>query len=287
MTTPSHQPPKLIVPGQGATPQGNQQLFLANRNGTVTGAVQVKPVAAAVRTDPGFFKRLVTGLNPLRQSNRTAMAMSGLGGAALALDVAATLNLGNPFLFYDRRETWKEMSEALKGNGLNLWRAYFDKVPAHWKGTASEAIAQYMRFKVNDLFGELGKVGDEMSGAMHGQYKEVLEYDLSVFGLYAATAPVLRSLATMSTTHPVAKVALMTQVGVFTTALGNLVKQFADVYNSYEGDLNKLELKLNSLRAAFYNSGDPAQGARDLQLSPALTDPQRVGDMWMPKGADV
>ncbi|MEV4549582.1 hypothetical protein [Nonomuraea wenchangensis] len=287
MSTPPNQPPKLIVPGQSTPPQGNQQLFLANRNNTVSGTVQVKPAAAVARTDPGFFKRLVTGLNPLRQNTRAAMAMSGLGAGALALDVAATLNLGNPFLFYDRRETWKEMSGALEGNRSNLWRGYFDQISPNWKGTAAETLQQYVRFNVNGLFSQLGKVGDEMSGAMHGQYKEVLEYDLSVFGLYAASAPILRSLAAMSTTHPVARVALMTQVGVFTTALGNLVKQFADVYNSYEGDLNKLELKLNDLKGAFYNSGDPAKGPRDLRLSPALADPQRTDDVWKPKGADL
>ncbi|MED7927448.1 hypothetical protein SMD20_24535 [Nonomuraea sp. LP-02] len=287
MTTPPNQPPKLIVPGWSTAPQGNQQLFLASRNNTVSGTVQVKPAAAAARTDPGFFKRLVTGLNPLRQNTRAAMAMSGLGAGALAMDVAATLNLGNPFLFYDRRETWKEMSGALEGNRSNLWRGYFDQISPNWKGTAAETLQQYVRFNVNGLFGQLGKVGDEMSGAMHGQYKEVLEYDLSVFGLYAASAPVLRSLAAMSTAHPVARVALMTQVGVFTTALGNLVKQFADVYNSYEGDLNKLELKMNDLRGAFYNSADPAKGARDLQLSPTLADPRRTDDMWKPKGADL
>ncbi|QYC38710.1 hypothetical protein Nocox_05415 [Nonomuraea coxensis DSM 45129] len=285
MTTPPHQPPNLVVPGQTSVPQGDQRLYLAGRNNAVTGSVQVKPAAAAVRSDPGFFKRLVTGLNPLRQSTRAAMAMSGLGAAALALDVAATLNLGNPFLFYDRRETWKEMSGALEGNRSNLWRGYFDQISPNWKGTAAEALQQYVRFNVNGLFSQLGKVGDELSGAMHGQYKEVLEYDLSVFGLYATSAPVLRSLASMSTAHPVARVALMTQVGVFSTALGNLVKQFADIYNSYEGDLNKLELKLNDLKGAFYNSGDPTRGARDLHLSPTLADPGRADDMWKPKGA--
>ncbi|MCK2221302.1 hypothetical protein MF672_046990 [Actinomadura sp. ATCC 31491] len=288
MSTPANQPARLIVPGQSTPAQTGQTLHLANAGGTVTRTVNVPPAAAAAtRTDPGFFKRLVTGLNPLRQNTRSAMVMSGLGTAALAMDVAATLNLGNPFLFYDRRETWKELSGSLEGNRSNLWRGFFDDIAPNWKGTAVETLQQYVRFNVNGLFGQLGKVGDEMSGAMHGQFKEVLEYDLSVFGLYATSAPVLRSLASMSTAHPVARVALMTQVGVFTTALGNLVKQFADIYNSYEGDLNKLELKLNDLRGAFYKSGNPAQGARDLHLSPTIDDPARAGDMWVPKAAST
>ncbi|HLU70646.1 MAG TPA: hypothetical protein VKZ82_00575, partial [Nonomuraea sp.] len=106
--TPPNQPPKLVVPGQTTPPQGTQPLYLADNRGTVTRTVQVPP--AVTRTDPGFFKRLVTQLNPLRQTTRGAMLLSGLGVAALAMDVAATANLGNPFLFYDRRETWKEMS---------------------------------------------------------------------------------------------------------------------------------------------------------------------------------
>ncbi|MFD2355679.1 hypothetical protein ACFSTC_50020 [Nonomuraea ferruginea] len=274
--------PRLILPGQTTPPQGTQQLHLANNHGNVTRTVQVPP--AATRTDPGFFKRLVTQLNPLRQTTRGAMMLSGLGLGALAMDVAATANLGNPFLFYDRRETWKEMSGSLEGNRSNLWRGYFGDISPNWNGQAAGMLQQYVRFNVNGLFSQLGKVSDEMSGTMHGQYKEVLEYDLSVMGLYAASAPILRTLAAMSA-HPVAKVALATQVGVFTTALGNLVKQFADIYNSYEGDLNKLELKLNDLRGAFYNSGDPNLGARELNLSDTIED-ATVDDMWVPAVQD-
>ncbi|SDH82459.1 hypothetical protein [Nonomuraea jiangxiensis] len=278
MSNPSD-PPKLIVPGQTAPSQVPQQLHIANRAGAVQKTVQVAP--AVTRTDPGFFKRLVTGLNPLRQTTRGAIMMSGLGVAALGVDMLATLNLGNPFLFYDRRETWKEMSGALEGNRSNLWRGYFDDISPHWQGQAAEMLQQYVRFNVNGLFSQLGGIGKDMSGAMHSQYKEVLEYDLSVFGMYATTAPILRTLASMSA-HPIARAALMTQVGLFMTAGGNLVKQFADIYNSYEGELNKLELKLNDLKGAFYQSGDPNQGPRDLQLSPTISDPQRLSNMWVP-----
>jgi hypothetical protein len=268
MTTPSNQPPKLIVPGRTTPPTGTQQLHLANSSGTVTRTVPVAP-AATPKTDPGFFRRLIGQLNILRQPTRQAMMMSGLGSAALALDVAATLNVGNPFLFYSRRDTWKEMSGALEGNRSNLWRGYFDNISPNWSGHASEMLQQYVRFNVNGLFSQLGKVSDDMSGAMHAQFKEVAEYDLSVLGLYAGSAPILRTLAAMST-HPVGRAALMAQVGVFTGALGNLLKQFADIYVTNEGELNKLELKLNDLRGAFYNSGNPDLGARDLNLSPNI-----------------
>jgi hypothetical protein len=282
MSTPSGEPPKLIVPGS-TTPVANQQLYVSNAGGTVQRTVTVAPKP---RTDPGFYKRLITELNPLRQSNRAAMAVSGLGVAALALDVAATLNLGNPFLFYDRREQWKSMAGLLEGSRSDLWRAFFDDISPNWKGQARDTLQQYVRFNVNGLYGQLGKITDEMSGAMHGQYKEVLEYDLSVFGLYATSAPILRTVAAMSA-HPVGRVALMTQVGLFMSAAGNLVKQFADVYNSYEGTLNKLELKLNDLRGAFYRSGNPALGARDLHLTPAISDPAQLENYWVPMSKEA
>ncbi|MEU6738049.1 hypothetical protein [Streptosporangium sandarakinum] len=284
MSTPSGEPPKLVVPGANA-PATDRQLHITNANGTVQRTVTVSPGSTAVprpRTDPGFYRRLIAELNPLRQTTRSAMAISGLGLAALAIDVVATLNLGNPFLFYDRREQWKDMSGLLEGHRINLWRSFFDDIAPNWSGRAVETLQQYIRFNVNGLYSQLGKISDEMSGVMHGQYKEVLEYDLSVFGLYATSAPMLRTVATMSA-HPVGRVALMTQVGLFMSAAGNLVKQFADVYNSYESDLNKLELKLNDLKGAFYESGDPALGARDLHLTSKIEDPARVSDYWVAK----
>ncbi|MEV0591873.1 hypothetical protein [Nonomuraea cavernae] len=277
MSMPSNEPSKLIVPGRTPAPSGPRQLHLANAGGTVQRTVTVSPP----RTDPGFYQRLIGRLNPLRQTSRLAMAMSGIGVAALALDVAATLNLGNPFLFHDRRERWKEMSGLLEGSRSDLWRSYFDEIAPHWKGHAVRMLQTYIRFNVNVLYGQLGKISDEMSGTMQSQYKEVLEYDLSVFGLYATSAPVLRAL-TASSAHPIGRVALMTQVGLFMSAVGNLVKQFADVYNSYEGDLNKLELKLNDLKGAFYRSGNPDLGPRDLHLSPSIEAPGQIDDNWIP-----
>ncbi|MEV0617193.1 hypothetical protein AB0I81_27995 [Nonomuraea sp. NPDC050404] len=277
MSTPSNQPPKLILPGQSTTPTGSQQLFLTNKSGAVTNTVQVTPVKA--RTDPGFYRRLIGQMNVLRQPTRQAMTMSGLGAGALALDVAATLNLGNPFLFSARRDTWKEMSGSLEGNRSNLWRGYFGNVTENWKGDAAETLQQYIRFNVNGLFSQLGKVSDDMSGAMQSQFKEVAEYDASVLGLYAGSAPIFKALAGMSA-HPVGRAALWTYIGVFSGALGNLLKQFADIYVTNEGELNKLELKLNDLLGAFYNSGKPEQGQRDLNLTDKIEDKGN----WQPKG---
>ncbi|WP_188191139.1 hypothetical protein [Nonomuraea sp. SYSU D8015] len=272
MSTPSNQPPKLIIPGQSTTQPTGGQLHLANSNGAVTKTVTVPPATA--RADNGFFNRLIARLNPLRAATRPAMGL--LGAGAIALDVAATLNLGNPFLFYDRRETWKEMSGSLEGSRSNLWRGYFDNVSPNWKGHASEMLQQYVRFNVNGLFSQLGKVSDDMSSSMQSQFKEVAEYDLSVLGLYASQAPILRTLASMSA-HPVARATLVAQTGLFMGALGNLLKQFADIYVTNEGELNKLELKLNDLRGAFYNSGNPELGARDLDLSGNIENK----DIWV------
>lgn len=237
--------------------------------------------APATRADPGFYKRLITNLNPLRQTTLQAGAMSGLGLAALSLDVAATLNLGNPALFHDRREIWKEMSGTLEGNRSDLWRGYFDNVSPYWSGHASEMLQQYVRFNVNGLFGLLTKLSDDMSGTMQGQFKEVLEYDLSVIGLYTASAPIFKTLITMSA-HPVGRAALIAQLGIFLTVLGNLLKQFGDIYLTNESSLNALELRLNELLGAFYQTGDPANGARELNLPSSITDPDQVNDLWVP-----
>ncbi|MEU7886167.1 hypothetical protein AB0B54_11775 [Microbispora bryophytorum] len=297
MTTSPGEPGELFVPGRSAPGPGPgpKKLYVTDASGNVRRAVSVAPAetagtggsggtaaaSAATRTDPGFFRNLVKGLNPLRQQTRTAMAMSGLGGAALALDVAATLNLGNPFLFYDRRELWKEMGGRLESGRSDIWFSYFQDVGPNWKGHAADLLGRRVRFNTTVLYEKLHGVTGEMSGAMHNQFKEVLEYDLSVFGLYAATAPILRTLAAMSA-HPAGRVALISQVGVFASALGNLVKQFADVYMACEGDLNKAEQKLNDLRAAFYEEGDPARGRRDLTLTPAVADRAHIHDYWQP-----
>ncbi|MGI5161061.1 hypothetical protein [Microbispora sp. CA-102843] len=292
MSTPPSEPGKLFVPGRPTS--GPKELYVTDSSGNVQRAVSVAPAetaetaatSAATRTDPGFFRNLVKGLNPLRQQTRTAAAMSGLGVAALALDVAATLNLGNPFLFYDRRELWKEMGGRLESGRSDIWFSYFQDVSPNWKGHAADLLGRRVRFNTTVLYEKLHGVTGEMSSTMHSQFKEVLEYDLSVFGLYAASAPILRTLSAMSA-HPAGRVALISQVGVFASALGNLVKQFADIYMASEGDLNKVEQKLNDLRAAFFQGGDPARGRRDLTLTPDVADRANVLDYWQPANKDV
>jgi hypothetical protein len=253
------------------------QVGSAGGPGPVGQARTAAPVAQA-RTDPGFFRKLVGALNVLRQPTRTAMVMSGFGAAALALDVVATANIGNPFLFADRRDTWKELSGRLESGRADLWRAFFDEISPNWQGEAKQALQAHLRFNTNGLFGVLRKVSDDMSTTMQGQYKEVLEYDLSVFAIYGASAPIFKTLTALSATNPVARGALVAYVATFAGGLGNLVKQFADVYNGYETELNKLELKLNDLRAAFWTGGDPERGPRRLGLPPGVTDPGNIND---------
>jgi hypothetical protein len=258
-------------------------LYVTDKSGAVQKTVQVPSKAgpaAATRADPGFFRKLVSDLNALRHPTRTAMAMSGVGVAALIADAAAVLNLGNPHLYYTRRETWKEMSGHLEGNRLDLWRSFFDDISPNWTGEARQVTQSYIRFNADMLFDRLGKTSDEMSSIMQSQYKEVLEYDLSLFAMYATSGPISRSLVALAAANPVGKVALVTYVATFGLGLANLIKQFADIYTSNESDLNKVELKLNDLKAAFWKGGDPANGARDLNLPSALTDPQNIHNRY-------
>ncbi|MDP9849388.1 hypothetical protein [Streptosporangium lutulentum] len=281
MTEPT--PPKLIVPGQTASTDP-KQLYVTNASGAVQQEITVKPRPTGkvgTRTDPGGFKQLIEGINKSSTPIRTGLAVSGLGVVGLALLAAAVMNAGNPFLFADRRDTWKELAGLLEGNRSDVWRSYFDDISPNWQGAAPTVLQQYIRFNVNGLYSQLGKISDEMSGTMQGQYKEVIEYDLSLLGLLATSKPMFEVLTKMST-HPAGRLALMAQAGAFLGALANLIKQFSDVYSSYEGDLNKLELKLNDLKGAFYQSGDPGRGPRDLNLNSPIDDPAHINDNWKP-----
>ncbi|MEV6860986.1 hypothetical protein AB0M44_08270 [Streptosporangium subroseum] len=279
MTEPT--PPKLIVPGQAAA-TAPQQLYVTNASGAVPKTMTVKPIGkVGVRTDPGGFKQLVAGINRSSTPIRTGLAVSGLGIVGIALLAAAVMNVGNPFLFSDRRDTWKEMAGLLEGNRSDVWRSYFDDISPNWQGTAATTLQQYIRFNVNGLYSQLDKISGEMSGTMQGQYKEIIEYDLSLVGLLGISKPMFEVLTKMSM-HPAGRLALMAHAGAFLGALANLIKQFADVYNSYEGDLNKLELKLNGLKGAFYQGGDPGRGSRDLDLNSPIDDPTHINDNWKP-----
>lgn len=272
VTPPGGDPGNSLVPVTSGGQRGGQRI----QGGSL---VRATPLTGP-RTDPGFFRKLITRLNPLRQQIRYALGSTGVR-AALALDVAATANLGNPFLFADRRETWKEMSGRLEGTRTDVWRSYFTQIAPHWSGAANGVLEGHIRFNVNGLYNELGKISDQSSSTMQNLYKEVLEYDLSVFGFYASTAAVVKPLLAAST-HPVGRTTLIGVGLAFASTLGNLVKQYADVYNVYTGDLNQLELQLNTLRATYYNGGDLGRGPRDLDLSPSIEAPGNPGQYWKP-----
>ncbi|MEV4892477.1 hypothetical protein AB0K48_24165 [Nonomuraea sp. NPDC055795] len=272
MTPPPPAGPNL----PGATPPpGPRQVHVYGPDGKILRTVTVGP-----RTDPGFFKNLVTQMRNHNQPIRLGLAMSGAGAAGGALVVASVLNLGNPFLYYDRRETWKELHGTLKGSAWDVWITYFSEISGNWKGHAVETFQQYLRFKLIGMFDQLGSLAKDLTGTMNSQYKEVLEYDLSAAALWTTSAPVFKALTAMSA-HPVGRVALMTQAGVFLTAAGNLLKQFADVYNTHESTLMDLELKLHEVRGIFYTTGQPGSGARDLSVHPDIAQARH----WQPASA--
>ncbi|MFB4292809.1 hypothetical protein ACBI99_34555 [Nonomuraea sp. ATR24] len=262
-------------PSRMPTPKPGQ-LHVYDANGKI-----MRTVSFGQRTDPGYFKKLITQIRAHNQPIQMGLAVSGFGLAGVALLSASVVNLGNPFLFYDRRETWKEMHDTLKGSAWDVWITFFHEVSPNWKGHAVDTLQQYLRFKLIGMFDQLGAVAKDMSGTMHNQYKEVLGYDMSAAALWAMSAPVFTALTKMSA-HPVGRVALMAQAGVFLTAAGNLLKQFADVYNKYESDLNDLQLKINDLEGLFYKMGNPALGTRDLHFDQSVSEVEN----WRPATAE-
>lgn len=273
MTPP--QPPKLNFPSRMPTP-GPGRLNVYDPNGKL-----MRTVSFGQRTDPGFFKNVVAQVRSHNKPIRLGLAMSGFGAAGGALVVASVVNLGNPFLFYDRRERWMELHGHLKGSAWDVWITYFSVISGNWKGHAVETLQQYLRFKLIGMFDQLGSIAKDMTGTMNSQYKEVLEYDLSAAAMWATAAPVFKALTKMSA-HPVGRVALMTQAGVFLTAAGTMLKQFADVYNKYESELKDLALKLDEVQGIFYKMGNPDMGARDLHVHP---DVEKI-DHWQPASAE-
>ncbi|GLW05017.1 hypothetical protein Misp01_01470 [Microtetraspora sp. NBRC 13810] len=238
------------------------------------------PPPPGARPDPGFFKQFFQALNGPRMQIRGALGLSGMA-VVLALDVLATLNVGNPWLFIARRDTWKELSGAVAGNSNDVWMTWFNDVNPHWTGHAAQQTGYHVRFVQDKLFPQLSSVARDMSDTMNHLRKEVVDYDLWIFTVYAATAPILSALAKMRA-HPMGMAAFIAEAGAFGGFVGKLIKEFADVYNAYEGDLNKLEMKLYELRASFYRGGDPARGPRNLDLDPELAERSTIRDYWVP-----
>jgi hypothetical protein len=264
-------PPGLNIPKRMPTPKPGQ-LNVYGSNGKL-----MRTVSFGARSDPGFFRNLLTQVRNHNHPILAGITVAGFGLAGAGLVTASVVNLGNPFLFYDRRETWKEMHDNLKGAAWDVWLTYFGDLSPHWEGHAVGTLQQYLRFKLIGMFDQLGVVAKDMGGTMHSQYKEVLEYDLSCAALWATSAPVFMALTKLSA-HPLGRAALITQTGVFLTAAGNLLKQFSDVYNKYEGELNDLAFKLNDLEGLFYKMGNPSMGPRDLHVDPLVSDPVN----WQP-----
>ncbi|WP_433251329.1 hypothetical protein ACQPYK_05740 [Streptosporangium sp. CA-135522] len=238
-----------------------------------------RPVAIAQRPpNDAFFKSVV---GRMRSSSRVIWAglgMSGLSIPGRVLMVAVAANLGNPLLFSDKRNTWKEMHGWLKGaGGWDTWLGYFNEIPPRWKGHAVDLFQQYIRFKLTGMFDTLGASAKDYSAAMEGQRKDVLEYDLAAVTLFTTVQDKFALLLPASTT-PMGRLALLARSAVFLTSASALLKQFADIYNQYESQLNDLEMKLYDVKGAFYIAGDQSKGPRDMHADPAVADPKN----WTP-----
>lgn len=199
------------------------------------------------------------------------LTIAGLAVMGAVLILIAIANFGNPVLFIHRRDRWKEMLGHLKGNAWDVWLGYFSDLPPYWKGHAVEMLQQYLRFKLIGMFDQLGAIAKDMSSTMHNQYKEVTEYDLALVGLVIPAGAAFKVLVPMAGT-PLGRIFLMAHSGGFLGTIGTLIKQFADIYNKYESSLNDLELKITETKGAFYNTGDPAKGSRDLHVDPMVKD---------------
>ncbi|MEU4327478.1 hypothetical protein [Nonomuraea dietziae] len=278
MSTPSGDPPKNATSAfrPAGTVPANTFKPTENVYKPGGGAAAPRPTAP-VRVDPGFFRSAIAQIKAHHSPISTGLLLSGFGLFVKVLMVFAVLNMGNPAIFVFRRDDWKQMLGYLKGSAWDVWLGFFSDVSPYWNGYAVGALQQYLRFKLIGMFDQLGAIAKDASGTMHGQYKEVLEYDLSMLVLWKTYGPVFKAATPLAAT-PLGRVAMVAQAGVFVTALGNQVSQFSDVFNKYEGDLNDLELKLTDLVGAFYNGGNPERGARDLTVTPRVSNP----DFWKP-----
>lgn len=253
---------------------GPGQLHVYDSKGQI-----LRTVSFGQRTDPGFFKQLVAQARTQSKPIQAGLALSIVAGIMLVM--ACIANIGNPFLFYDRRERWKDLHGNLKGSAWDVWITYFSEISGNWKGHAVDTLQQYLRFKLIGMFDQLGSLAKDMTNTMNNQYKDVMQYDVSIGALLASAGPMFKTLKTMSA-HPGGRIVLLTHAGVFLTAAANLLKQFSDTYNTYESELKDLELKLHEVQGIFYNQGKPDMGVRDLHVHP---DVAKI-DHWQPAVAE-
>ncbi|WP_336210917.1 hypothetical protein [Nonomuraea sp. LPB2021202275-12-8] len=263
-------PSKLHVPGAPG-PAESRTLYVTQNGRTVARTVTVGPRAP----DPGFFKRAIEQIKRYDGPITLGLSMSNAGKVGWMIRGAVLVNVGNPWLFSDRRDAWKEIHGHMKGNAWDIWYAYFDHISPNWKGRAVDTLQQYLRFKLIGMFDQLGNLSKEMSGTMQNQYNEVAQYDAAAVGLWTIEGPVFKALTKLAAT-PAGRIALMAQSTVFLTMSCTLLTQFYDVYRKFEGELNGLDLKFMDLKGAFYLSGDPARGPRDLHMDQRVTD----SDYW-------
>jgi hypothetical protein len=244
-----------------------------------TGAVEAGTAASEATAGEGTakFAQLVGRVNTARPVVRGAMAMSGTI-FALAVDVAATANLGNPWLYYNRRDTWKNLSEGVRGKRRDVRQGVLDITD--WVGPAKAKMEDYSRFTLDEsLFSSLADTSSELSSVMHGVGSEVTEYDASVATVYATSAPVIRSMMALSAGNPMSTVMLSTYITAFAGTLLNLIKQLWDIYNKAGGDMTAIEAKqAGALKAAFWQGGDPSGHERDLALPQTLTKNANIAD---------
>ncbi|TMR07577.1 hypothetical protein ETD86_51490 [Nonomuraea turkmeniaca] len=284
MSTPSNLPPSLILPGSGPAPQSTQPAFVARPSGLlVPSGTTPTPAAPAAPANSGFFQRLIAALRRGRVQIESSFVGTVLMASVVAVDVAAVANLGDPELFYEKRDAWMATKDSVETSRSEVWNSWTDNIATNWSGDAASIVETNIRFKTNGLFGALGDVGWEMSSAMNKQAKEVLEYDFSVLSIVLASGPVFQKLWAMRS-HPVGLVMLLTQGGIYVGLLANLITQFADLLVANDSALYEVKGKLNNMRATFYEDGDPNKGILNFNLSANISDPDLTENLWVPMG---
>ncbi|WP_203985738.1 hypothetical protein [Sphaerisporangium rufum] len=233
----------------------------------------------------GSHTRLLAQIALPRQAVRAGMTRSGIGALGLALDVAAVANIGSVSLFGDLRDDWKKIVAELDVSNSDVWRSFFDGVSPNWNGEAKALMERFVRHTTDKIYPMAKDIAAKMSSMMQSQRKEIFEYDVSVALLYLTSGPIFLTLMAASAT-PAGQFALASFTLAFIAALGNLLKQFADVIAAYESGLNGVEMAVNTMNSMVFTGGDPEKGGRDLKMYRTVTDPAQVDSgFWDPAGA--